>query len=152
MLVMLLGQSRVFYSMSKDGLLPKLFSDLSKRQTPWKTNLIFMVFVSIFAGFVPILDLSHMVSIGALFAFSLVCIGVLVLRKTNPDVHRPFRTPWVPFVPIAGVIVCVLLMASLPIESWERLGIWMLLGVAIYIFYGKRHSKIRAEAANNKKD
>src|SRR5690606_30883170 len=80
--VMLLGQSRVFYSMSRDGLLPKLFSDLSKKHTPWKTNLIFMIFVSLFAGFVPILDLGHMVSIGALFAFTLVCIGIIVLRKT----------------------------------------------------------------------
>jgi len=152
MLVMLLGQSRVFYSMSKDGLLPKLFSDLSKKQTPWKTNLVFMVFISLFAGFVPISDLGHMVSIGALFAFALVSIGVLVLRKTNPEIRRPFRTPWVPVVPVLGVIVCVLLMASLPIESWERLGIWMLLGIAIYLFYGRRHSKIRAEARQYKKD
>lgn len=142
-LVMLLGQSRVFYSMSKDGLLPKLFSDLSKKQTPWKTNLIFMVFVSLFAGFVPISDLGHMVSIGALFAFSLVCIGIIILRKTDPGAHRPFKTPLVPFVPALGVIVCVILMGSLPIESWERLGIWMAIGVFIYLVYGKKHSKIR---------
>ncbi|VTP93701.1 Proline-specific permease ProY [Sphingobacterium daejeonense] len=102
-LVMLLGQSRVFYSMSKDGLLPKLFSDLSKRQTPWKTNLIFMIFVSLFAGFVPVSDLGHMVSIGTLFAFTLVCVGVLVLRKTNPNIERPFKTPLVPLVPILGI-------------------------------------------------
>lgn len=142
-LVMLLGQSRVFYSMSKDGLLPSLFSDLSKKQTPWKTNLIFMFFVSAFAGFVPISDLGHMVSIGALFAFSLVCIGIVILRKTDPNAHRPFKTPFVPVIPILGVIVCVLLMGSLPIESWERLGIWMAIGIAIYLFYGKKHSKIR---------
>jgi len=151
-LVMLLGQSRVFYSMSKDGLLPRLFSDLSKKQTPWKTNLIFMVFVSVFAGFVPISDLGHMVSIGALFAFTLVCIGILILRKTEPNLHRPFRTPFVPLVPILGAIVCVLLMASLPVESWERLGIWMVIGIVIYLFYGKKHSKIRAEASEIKKD
>lgn len=142
-LVMLLGQSRVFYSMSKDGLLPKLFSDLSKKQTPWKTNLIFMIFVSGFAGFVPISDLGHMVSIGALFAFSLVCIGIVILRKTDPNAYRPFRTPFVPVIPILGVIVCVLLMGSLPIESWERLGIWMTIGIIIYLLYGKKHSKIR---------
>jgi len=142
-LVMLLGQSRVFYSMSRDGLLPKLFSDLSKTQTPWKTNLIFMVFVSIFAGFVPISDLGHMVSIGTLFAFTLVCVGILVLRKTNPELERPFRTPFVPVIPILGIIVCILLMVSLPIESWERLGIWLLLGLIIYVFYSKKHSKIR---------
>src|SRR5690606_4268071 len=101
-LVLLLGQSRVFYSMSKDGLLPKIFSDLSKKQTPWKTNLIFMVFVSLFAGFIPISDLGHMVSIGALFAFALVCIGIIILRKTDPNIHRPFRTPFVPVIPIIG--------------------------------------------------
>ncbi|MFB2120128.1 amino acid permease [Parapedobacter sp. 2B3] len=144
MLVMLLGQSRVFYTMSKDGLLPRFFSDLSKKQTPWKTNLIFMVFVSIFAGFVPVSDLGHMVSIGTLFAFTLVCIGIMVLRKTNPDAPRPFRTPLVPLIPILGIVVCIALMASLPIESWERLAIWMIIGVAIYFLYSKRHSKIRA--------
>jgi len=141
-LVMLLGQSRVFYSMSKDGLLPRMFSDLSKRQTPWKTNLVFMIFVSIFAGFVPVSDLGHMVSIGTLFAFTLVCIGILVLRKTDPSIERPFRTPLVPFVPIMGIIVCVLMMASLPVESWERLGIWLGLGLIIYFVYSKKHSKL----------
>ncbi|MFZ4263598.1 amino acid permease [Sphingobacterium sp. HJSM2_6] len=144
-LVMLLGQSRVFYSMSKDGLLPKIFSDLSKRQTPWKTNLIFMVFVSIFAGFVPVSDLGHMVSIGTLFAFTLVCVGVLVLRKTNPELERPFKTPLVPLIPILGILVCVAMMAGLPLVSWERLGIWMAIGVAVYFLYGYRHSVIRKE-------
>lgn len=144
-LVMLLGQSRVFYSMSKDGLLPKFFSDLSKNSTPWKTNLIFMIFVSVFAGFVPVSDLGHMVSIGTMFAFTLVCIGILVLRKTNPDTPRPFRTPLVPLVPILGVVVCVTMMASLPIESWERLAIWMAIGIAFYFLYGRKHSKIRNE-------
>ena len=149
-LVMLLGQSRVFYSMSKDGLLPKIFSDLHpKNQTPWKTNLVFMVFVSIFTGFVPVSDLGHMVSIGTLFAFSLVCIGVLILRKTNPELERPFRTPWVPLIPILGIVVCVLMMASLPIVSWERLAIWMALGVVIYYAYSKKHSKIRNDYNNS---
>lgn len=141
-LVMLLGQSRVFYSMSKDGLLPKLFSDLSKRQTPWKTNIVFMFFVSIFAGFVPVSDLGHMVSIGTLFAFTLVCIGILVLRKTQPNLERPFKTPLVPLVPILGIVVCVIMMASLPIESWERLAIWLAIGLVIYFIYGRKHSKI----------
>ena len=143
-LVMLMGQSRVFYTMSKDGLLPKFFSSIHRKfHTPWKTNLFFLVFVSLFAGFVPISDLGHMVSIGTLFAFALVCIGIMVLRKSLPDAARPFRTPWVPFVPIMGIILCVGLMATLPRESWFRLAIWMLVGIAIYFAYGKKHSKIR---------
>ncbi|MDA3613189.1 amino acid permease [Polluticaenibacter yanchengensis] len=142
-LVMLMGQSRVFYSMSNDGLLPKFFGDIHpKFRTPWKTNIFFMFFVSIFAGFVPVTDLGHMVSIGTLLAFSLVCIGVIVMRKKMPDAPRSFKTPLVPFVPIMGVVVCGYLMYSLPIEAWIRLAIWMGLGVAIYFFYGQQKSKL----------
>lgn len=151
-LVMLLGQSRVFYTMSKDGLLPKIFSDLSKRQTPWKTNLIFMVFVSFFAGFIPISDLGHMVSIGTLFAFTLVCIGVIVLRRKQPHLERPFKTPLVPLIPILGILVCVTMMASLPLESWERLGMWMALGVVIYFIYGRKNSVLGKEIRSGKVD
>lgn len=144
-LVMLMGQSRVFYSMSNDGLLPKFFGEIhSKFRTPWKTNIFFMIFVSIFAGFVPISDLGHMVSIGTLLAFSLVCIGVMVMRKKMPDAPRAFRTPLVPFVPIMGILICVYLMYSLPFESWLRLLLWMALGVAIYFLYGKKNSKLNA--------
>ena len=142
-LVMLLGQSRVFYTMSRDGLLPQFFSDVhSKFKTPWKTNLFFMAFVSIFAGFVPVSDLGHMVSIGTLFAFALVCIGVWVMRVRRPDLPRAFKTPLVPFVPIAGVLICVYLMYSLPNESWARLAIWLALGLLIYFVYGKKNSKL----------
>ena len=143
-LVMLMGQSRVFYTMAKDGLLPNFFAAVHpKFRTPWKTNLFFLVFVSLFAGLVPVSDLGHMVSIGTLFAFVLVCIGILVLRKSLPDAVRPFRTPLVPFVPVMGVLVCVYLMYSLPAESWIRLFIWMALGVVVYFSYGKKYSKIR---------
>ncbi len=143
LLVMLLGQSRVFYTMSKDGLLPRFFSDIHhKFSTPWKTNLFFMLFISVFAGFVPVADLGHMVSIGTLFAFSLVCIGILIMRKTLPHAKRPFKTPLVPFVPVAGLLVCLYLMYSLPVESWIRLLIWMLGGVVIYFLYGRRNSKL----------
>lgn len=146
MLVMLLGQSRVFYSMSKDGLLPKFFSRIhSKFRTPWKTNIFFMVFVSIFAGFVPVSDLGHMVSIGTLFAFVLVCIGVLVMRKKMPELPRAFKTPLVPFIPLLGVVVCVYLMYALPVESWFRLAIWLALGLFIYFIYGRKNSKLRKE-------
>lgn len=149
-MVMLLGQSRVFYSMSTDGLLPKFFGELHpKFKTPWKTNLFFMVFVSIFAGFVPVKELGHMVSIGTLLAFSLVCIGVLVMRKKMPDAPRAFKTPLVPFVPIAGIIVCGYLMISLPMESWIRLIIWMALGVLIYFAYGQHNSKLKKNGENN---
>jgi APA family basic amino acid/polyamine antiporter len=129
--------------MSKDGLLPSFFSDIhAKFRTPWKTNIFFMVFVSLFAGFVPVSDLGHMVSIGTLLAFVLVCIGVLVMRKRMPDAPRSFRTPLVPFVPIAGILICLALMYSLPNESWARLVIWMALGVIIYFVYGKKNSKL----------
>ena len=142
-LVMLMGQSRVFFSMSKDGLLPKLFSDIHpKLRTPWKTNLFFMVFVSLFAGFVPVSDLGHMVSIGTLLAFSLVCLGVLIMRYKMPEAKRTFKTPLMPFVPIAGIVVCVYLMTALPLESWFRLVIWMIIGVVIYFFYGKKNSTL----------
>lgn len=144
MLVMLLGQSRVFYSMSVDGLLPKFFGDIHhKFRTPWKTNIFFMFFVSIFAGLVPVSDLGHMVSIGTLFAFVLVCIGVMVMRKKMPDLPRAFKTPLVPFVPIMGILVCVYLMYALPSESWLRLAIWLVIGLAIYFFYGQKNSKMR---------
>jgi APA family basic amino acid/polyamine antiporter len=143
MLVMLMGQSRVFYTMSNDGLLPSFFSEIHKKfRTPYKTNLFFMVFVSLFAGLVPVSDLGHMVSIGTLLAFVLVCIGILVMRKKMPDAPRSFRTPFVPFVPIAGVLVCLYLMYSLPYESWIRLVLWMAIGVALYFAYGKKKSKL----------
>jgi APA family basic amino acid/polyamine antiporter len=143
-LVMLMGQSRVFFTMSKDGLVPKVFSEVHpKFQTPYKSNLLFAVFVSLFAAFVPVAIVGEMVSIGTLFAFILVCIGIIWMRKTNPDTPRPFRTPWVPFVPIAGVVVCFTMMVFLPLDTWLRLGIWMLIGVVIYYSYGKKHSVIR---------
>ncbi|MFH6963779.1 amino acid permease [Flavobacterium plurextorum] len=142
-LVMLMGQSRVFYTMSKDGLLPSFFSEIhSKFRTPWKTNVFFLVFVSLFAGLVPVSDLGHMVSIGTLLAFVLVCIGVMVMRYKMPDAPRSFKTPLVPFVPIAGILICLALMYSLPNESWARLVIWMALGVLIYFMYGKKNSKL----------
>ncbi len=142
-MVMLLGQSRVFYSMSVDGLLPRLFSDLHpKFKTPWKTNIFFLLFIALFAGFVPVKELGHMVSIGTLLAFALVCIGVLILRKKMPDAPRAFKVPFVPWIPILGIIMCLYLMVALPLESWIRLIVWMILGIAIYFIYSKRHSKL----------
>jgi APA family basic amino acid/polyamine antiporter len=143
-LVMLLGQSRIFYSMSKDGLLPKVFSSIHpKYHTPYKNNLLFAVFTSLLAGFVNISDLGHMVSIGTLFAFVLVSIGIIVMRKKLPDAPRNFKTPLVPLVPILGIVVCVAMMLSLPLETWVRLVVWMGIGFVIYYGYSIKHSKIR---------
>ncbi|MGA2133286.1 MAG: amino acid permease [Bryobacteraceae bacterium] len=142
-LVMLLGQSRVFFSMSRDGLLPKIFSDVHpKFRTPWRCNLIFMVFVSLFSGFLPISNLGHMTSIGTLLAFVIVCAGIMVMRHTRPDLPRPYRTPLVPLVPILGILVCFAMMASLDSATWYRLVIWLVIGLCIYFSFGRTHSHL----------
>jgi APA family basic amino acid/polyamine antiporter len=146
-LVMLMGQSRVFFSMSKDGLLPKVFSEVHpKYRTPYKSNLMFMLFVSLFAAFVPVTVVGEMTSIGTLFAFVLVCIGVIIMRRTLPDVTRSFKTPLVPLIPALGVATCLYMMASLPFDTWLRLIIWMGLGVAIYFVYSRKHSVLNKKA------
>ncbi len=142
-LVMLLGQSRVFYAMGKDGLLPNFFSDLhSKFKTPYKANLVILVIVGLFAAFVPGDIVGDMTSIGTLFAFVLVCIAVIVLRKTNPELKREFRTPWVPFIPILGILACLLMMIGLGWTNWLRLFAWMAIGIVIYFAYGNKNSKL----------
>jgi APA family basic amino acid/polyamine antiporter len=142
-LVMLLGQSRVFYSMSRDGLLPKLFSDVHpKFKTPWRCNLVFMVFVSLFSGFVPLSSLGDMTSIGTLLAFVIVCGGILVMRHTHPHLPRPYRTPFVPVVPILGIVVCFAMMASLDMMTWIRLVVWLIIGLAIYFTYSRSRSHL----------
>ena len=143
-LVMLLGQSRVFYSMSKDGLLPKVFSELHPvYRTPYKSNLILFVFVGLFAAFVPGDIVGDMTSIGTLFAFMLVAAGVIIMRKTNPDAKRTFRTPLVPLVPILGIIVCGAMIFGLGWPNWSRLLMWLALGFVIYFGYSAKHSKLR---------
>ncbi len=143
-LVLLLGQSRVFYAMSRDGLLPAVFSKVHpKWKTPWLSNLIFLVFVSIFAGFFPISKLGHMTSIGTLLAFILVCIGVIVLRRTQPNLPRPYRSPCVPLFPILGILVCFSMMTSLDGATWIRLVVWLFLGMIFYFLYSRHHSKLR---------
>ncbi|HAP00370.1 MAG TPA: amino acid permease, partial [Bacteroidetes bacterium] len=132
-LVMLMGQSRVFYSMSRDGLVPKIFSDVHPRyRTPYKSNWLFFVFVGLFAAFVPGDIVGDMTSIGTLFAFILVCAGVWILRVKNPDLPRQFKTPWVPVVPIAGMLICGAMIFGLGWPNWMRLGIWLLIGLLIY--------------------
>jgi len=150
-LVMLLGQSRVFYSMSTDGLLPKFFSTVHpKFRTPARSNMFFMFFVSLFAAFVPGRIVGEMTSIGTLFAFILVCIGILILRKSNPDAPRSFKTPLVPLVPILGVLVCFGMMAFLPFDTWIRLIVWMLIGLDIYLFFGIKHSVLNKDKHDGK--
>jgi APA family basic amino acid/polyamine antiporter len=144
-LVMLLGQSRVFYSMSNDGLVPKIFSDIHPRfRTPYKSNMLFFVFTGLFAAFLPEDIVGEMTSIGTLFAFILVCIGVWILRVRRPDLPRAFRVPAVPFVSTAGVLICGAMIYGLGWTNWLRLIVWLLIGLVIYFSYGRKHSKVQA--------
>lgn len=143
-LVMLLGQSRVFYSMSKDGLIPKVFSELhTKFRTPYKSNMILFLFVAIFGGFFPESWAGDLTSIGTLFAFVLVCIGVVLMRKSDPQVPRAFKTPLVPLIPILGVLVCSAMIFSLPGGTQLTALGWMVVGLIIYFLYSAKHSKLR---------
>lgn len=143
-LVMLMGQPRIFFSMSKDGLLPPVFSRVHPRfKTPYVSTIITGTVAMIISGIMPISILGELVSIGTLLAFIIVCMSVIILRKSKPDLQRPFRTPWVPLIPILGVVTCLAQMIALPLDTWLRLVIWMAIGLAIYFFYGQYHSKVR---------
>ncbi len=145
-LVMLLGQSRVFYSMSRDGLLGKWAAAVHpKYRTPYLSTIFTGVAVGLATGVLPLQLLGQLVNIGTLLAFVLVCYGVLVLRKSRPDLERPFRTPWVPFVPIMGILSCLGLMATLPGDTWIRLIVWLIIGFAIYFGYGRTHSVLQQQ-------
>ncbi len=151
MLVMLLGQSRVFYAMSRDGFLPKVFSSLhSEWKTPWVSNLVFMAATGLLGGLVPIRILGHMTSIGTLLAFIIVCAGVMILRKTHPEMKRGYRVPLLPFVPIGGILVCLAMMVSLDIDTWIRLVAWLVVGMAIYFGFGRTHLKARLAAGQRR--
>jgi len=143
-LVMLLGQPRIFFSMSKDGLLPSVFSKVHpKFRTPYVSTLVTGSVAMVLAGILPISTLGELVSIGTLLAFVIVCLSILVLRRTSPGLKRPFRTPFVPFIPILGALICFIQMAALPLNTWLRLIIWMGIGFIIYFTYGIRRSKLR---------
>ena len=143
-LVMLLGQSRVFYSMSSDGLLPRIFSAVHPTlRTPYLSNLTFMIFAGLAGGFTPIQELGHMTSFGTLLAFIIVCVGVLVLRHTDPDRPRAFRTPYSPVVPALGIIVCGTLMYSLPGQTWLLSLAWLVIGLGVFFGYSQFHSHLR---------
>jgi len=144
MVVMVMGQPRVFYSMSKDGLLPKWASKIHpKYQTPHITTAITGVIVAVLAGIVPISLLGELVSIGTLFAFVIVGTGIIILRSSNPNLHRPFKVPLSPFIPVATVVSAAYLMNSLPLDTWIRLIDWMSIGLVIYFAYSYTHSNLR---------
>ncbi len=142
LLVMMLSQPRVFLAMARDGMVPESFFGAvhSKFRTPWKSTILTGLFVGTMAALLPIRILAELTNIGTLLAFVIVCAAVLIMRRTHPDAHRPFRAPWVPFVPIAGIVSCLILMFSLPVENWWRLAVWLMIGFAIYFSYGRRHS------------
>ncbi|MEV1045426.1 amino acid permease [Streptomyces sp. NPDC049916] len=145
-MILLLGQTRVFFAMSRDGLLPRFFSKTHPRfRTPYRPTILLGVIIAIVAGFTSIDELATLVNIGTLFAFVVVALGVLVLRRTRPDLPRAFRTPWVPVLPIASVAASVWLMLNLPAETWLRFGVWMALGVVIYFAYGRSRSRMVKE-------
>jgi APA family basic amino acid/polyamine antiporter len=145
LLVMMLSAPRVFLAMARDGLVPpKFFADVHPRfRTPWKSTILVGTFVAIGAGLLPIDALLQMTNIGTLFAFTVVCIAVLIMRKTHPNAERPFRCPMVPLVPILGIIMCLMLMFSLPWANWLRLFVWLALGLVIYFLYSRHHSIMR---------
>ncbi len=146
-LVMLLGQSRVFFSMSHDGLVPKIFSDVHpKFKTPYKANMLFFVFTSLFAAFLPESIVGEMTSIGTLFAFILVCAGVWIMRRRRPDIPRGFKVPALPAVSILGILVCGAMIYGLGWTNWLRLLVWLVIGLCIYFGYSARHSHLRAAA------
>src|SRR6202163_4311075 len=152
MLVMLLGQTRVLYSMANDGLLPKkFFADIHpKFRTPWKNTILVGLLAAVVGSLVPIDDIGKMVNIGTLLAFVIVCIAVVMLRRTDPDQMRPFRTPWVPLVPILGVLFNGYMMYRLGWINWARLIIWLAIGLIVYFTYGQKHSKVQAALAERK--
>jgi APA family basic amino acid/polyamine antiporter len=145
---MMMGQARVFYAMSRDGLLPRAFGKVHPRfRTPYITTIVTGIVAALVAGFFPIGLLGELVSIGTLLAFVIVCASIIVLRRTRPDLPRPFRTPLVPLVPILGILVCFGMMAFLPSDTWIRLIVWMAIGFAIYFAYGKSHARTAGDNA-----
>jgi APA family basic amino acid/polyamine antiporter len=151
MIILLLGQSRVFFAMSRDGLLPRTFATVHPRfRTPYRTSIAVGIVVAVIAALVPLSELAELVNIGTLFAFILVAIAVIVLRRTRPDLHRAFRVPGVPVVPILSVLASLYLMLNLPSLTWVRFLIWMAIGFVVYFAYSHRHSRVGREAAGRR--
>ncbi|GAA2237099.1 amino acid permease [Streptomyces indiaensis] len=147
-MILLLGQTRVFFAMSRDGLLPRFFSRVHPRfKTPHRPTILLGVIIAVLAGFTPLTELAALVNIGTLFAFVVVAIGVIILRKTRPDLPRAFRTPWVPVIPILSVCASLWLMINLPAETWVRFAIWMAVGFLVYFLYSRTHSRLARQEA-----
>ena len=152
-LTILYGQTRIFFAMSRDGLIPPIFARLGARRTPVYTTAMFGVLIATIAAFVPLAEIAKLVNIGTLFAFVIVNIGVIVLRRTAPDLERGFRVPLVPWFPLIGTALCIYLMTQLEAVTWLRFGGWLLLGVVIYFVYGRTHSRLqRGEGADTGRD
>ncbi|MFD3677492.1 amino acid permease [Streptomyces sp. NPDC058613] len=150
-MILLLGQTRVFFAMSRDGLLPRVFSITHpKYRTPYRATMLLGGIIAVVAGFTSLEKLAELVNIGTLFAFVVVALGVIVLRRTRPDLHRAFRTPWVPVVPIVSIAASLWLMLNLPAETWIRFGVWMAIGVVVYFLYGRRNSRLGKTGADAK--
>jgi len=152
LLVMMLSGPRVFLAMARDGLVPRSVFGVvhPKFRTPWKSTILIGLFVTVLAGFLPIDALLHLTNIGTLLAFVIVCAAVLIMRKKYPEAERPFRCPWVPVVPVLGILSCLLLMFSLPVANWWRLFTWLAIGLVIYFFYGRHHSVMAKMAAKER--
>jgi basic amino acid/polyamine antiporter, APA family len=145
-LVIMYGQTRIFFAMCRDGLFPRRLAHVHPRYgTPARLTIGFGVLIAVLAAFVPLGEIVKLVNIGTLFAFVLVNIGVIVLRRTRPEMPRPFRVPWSPVLPIIGILFCVYLMTQLPLTTWIRFVVWLVIGMAIYFLYSRRHSRVRLE-------
>ncbi|GGT10573.1 amino acid permease [Streptomyces chromofuscus] len=152
-MILLLGQTRVFFAMSRDGLLPRFFSRVHPRfKTPHRPTILLGVLIAVLAGFTPLQELAALVNIGTLFAFVIVAISVIILRRTRPDLHRAFRTPWVPVLPIVSVLASLWLMLNLPAETWVRFAVWMAIGIVVYFLYGRSHSRLGRQQETTVKD
>ncbi|MFB7110002.1 amino acid permease, partial [Streptomyces sp. NPDC056291] len=151
-MILLLGQARVFFAMSRDGLLPRFFSHTHPRfRTPYRPTILLGVIIAIVAGFTSLSELAELVNIGTLFAFVVVAISVIILRNTRPDLPRAFRTPWVPVIPILSVCASLWLMLNLPAETWLRFAIWMVIGFVVYFLYGRTHSRLGERLAQERR-
>jgi APA family basic amino acid/polyamine antiporter len=149
-MILMIGQSRVFFAMARDRLLPPVFSSVSERTgTPTRTTVTTGVAVAAMAALLPLEELAHLVNIGTLFAFVVVALGVIILRRTRPDLERPFKTPFMPVLPVLSVLASLYLMLNLTAATWVRFAIWMALGLVVYAFYGYRRSRLRTEGGDD---